>query len=119
MYHSIITTKIHLNENSDTFFPHFSEIGGWYNPSFWEKLRKLPDGQLRNCFLQHCLAACRVTHLMRAKYRDTATISGPKLAEALREAITDIVGRSLTNGAWEQATISISKSGLGVRDPDQ
>lgn len=84
-----------------------------------KKLRKLPDGQLRHCLLRHCLDACRVTHLMRSKCREAAANSVPQLAHALREAVADIVGCGLTHGAWEQATIPISKGGLGVRDPEQ
>ena len=33
--------------------------------------------------------------------------------------MADVVGCGLTLGAWEQATLPISKGGLGVRDPQQ
>ena len=87
--------------------------------SLLKHLRKLPDGQLRHCLLRHCLDACRVTHLMRSKCRTAAIESTSVLAGALREAVADVVGCSLTHCAWEQATIPISKGGLGVRDPEQ
>ena len=82
------------------------------------KLRSLPDGQLRHCLLRHCLDACRVTHLMRSVCRGAAVQSSARLSLALRGAIADVVGCGLTSGSWEQATIPISKGGLGVRDPE-
>ena len=84
-----------------------------------KKLWQLPDGQLRHCLLRHCLDACRVTHLMRSKCRAAVAQSSELLSRALREAVADIVGCGLTQGAWEQATLPISKGGLGVRDLEQ
>ena len=84
-----------------------------------KKLRQLPDGQLRHCLLRHCLDACRVTHLMRSKSRTAGAKASTDLSVALREAVTDVVGCALTPCAWEQATLPISKGGLGVRDPEQ
>jgi len=84
-----------------------------------KKLRKLPDGQLRHCLLRHCLDACRVTHLMCSKCHAAGAQAVPMLADALREAVGDVVGCGLTHGAWEQATIPISKGGLWVRDPER
>jgi len=37
----------------------------------------------------------------------------------LRKAVGDFVGCGRTHGAWERATIPISKGGLGVRDPER
>ena len=41
------------------------------------------------------------------------------LSGALRVAVADLVGCGLNGTAWEQATLPISKGGLGVRDPEQ
>ena len=84
-----------------------------------KKLRQLPDGQMRHCLLRHCLDACRVTHLMRSNCRAAALRSAELLSQALWEAVADVVGCGLNRVAWEQATLPISKGGLGIRDPEQ
>ena len=82
-----------------------------------ERLRLLPDGQLRHCLLRHCLDACRVQHLMRSTPRSGGAQFSDKLSDALRVAVADLVGCGLTGGAWDQATLPISQGGLGIRDP--
>jgi len=59
-----------------------------------------------------------MTHLMCCKCHAAGAQAVPMLAGALREAVGDVVGCGLTHGAWEQATIPISKGGLGVRDTE-
>jgi hypothetical protein len=39
------------------------------------------------------------------------------LSDELRQAVTDLVGTSLTPIAWEQACLPIHHQGLGIRDP--
>ena len=67
-------------------------------------LRKLPDGQLQHCLLRHCLDACKVQHLIRSTAFELAQFAASTLSSALRTAITDMVGRSLSPIAWERAT---------------
>ena len=83
-----------------------------------DKLRMLPDGQVRHCLLRFCLDACRVTHLMRSTPRDAAGPHLGALGTALRVAVADLVGCGLSGLAWEQATLPISAGGLGVTDPE-
>ena len=81
------------------------------------KLCRLPDGQMRHALLRHCLDACKVNHLMRAVSCEAGTEAIKVLSDALKTAVLDLVGCGLTTGAWEQATLPISKGGLGIRDP--
>ncbi len=83
-----------------------------------DKLRMLPDGQVRHSLLRYCLDACRVTHLMRSAPRAAAGSHISDLGTALRVAVADLVGCGLSGNAWEQATLPISAGGLGVTDPE-
>ena len=82
-----------------------------------EKLRRLPDGQLRHALIRHCLDACKVNHLMRATSQLAGLEAMSTLSDALKVAVLDMIGCGMTNGAWEQATMPISVGGLGIRDP--
>ena len=55
--------------------------------------------------------------MMRAVSHDAGTEAIALLSDALKTAVLDLVGCGLTTGAWEQATLPISKGGLGVHDP--
>ena len=85
--------------------------------SVLDKLRRLPDGQLRHALVRHCLDACKVNHLMRATPHTSGAESVRTLSDALKVAVLDLIGCGMTNGAWEQATMPISVGGLGIRDP--
>ena len=39
------------------------------------------------------------------------------LSDAIRKATDDLLGMALSEQAWEQATLPISQSGLGISDP--
>ena len=81
------------------------------------RLRKLPDGQIRHALIGRCLDACKVNHLMRSMPQVAGVDAMGVLSDALKTAVIDLVGCGLTTGAWEQASLPISKGGLGVRDP--
>jgi hypothetical protein len=80
-------------------------------------MRGLPDGQIRHCILRHCLDACKVNHLMRSTAMADGELAASRLTAALKEAVTDLIGRSLTPVAWAQATLPTHLQGLGIRDP--
>ena len=80
-------------------------------------MRGLPDGQIRHCILRHCLDACKVNHLMRTTAMSDAHVAASRLTNALKVAVTDLIGRSLTPVAWAQATLPTHLQGLGIRDP--
>ena len=63
-------------------------------------MRGLPDGQIRHCILRYCLDACKVNHLMRTTAMSDAEQAAARLTAALKEAVTDLIGRSLTPSAW-------------------
>ena len=82
-----------------------------------DKLRMLPEGQIRHALLRFCLDSCRITHLMRCTPFAAYETSADRVTSALRLAVTDLVGRSLTPMAWEQATLPIAQQGLGIKAP--
>ena len=70
-----------------------------------DRLRLLPDGQLRHCLLRHCLDACRVQHLMRSTPRAGA-------AEFSRQAQRcTACGRGRPRGMWP------NRRGMGPSNP--
>ena len=82
-----------------------------------DKMRRLPDGQMRHCLIRHCLDACKVNHLMRTTPIAVASPQSQRLSDALKAALCDLVGCGMGAAAWEQATLPIRHGGLGIRDP--
>ena len=85
--------------------------------SVLDKMRKLPDGQMRHCLIRHCLDACKVNHLMRTTPIAAASLQAQRLSDALKASLCDLIGCGMGAGAWEQATLPIRHGGLGIRDP--
>ena len=84
-----------------------------------QRVRMLPDGQLQHTLLRHCLDACKVNHLLRTTPATTGHGAVIAFSEHIRRVLEDIIGCPLTSSAWVQATLPISKGGMGVRDPLQ
>jgi len=82
-----------------------------------DKLQQFPDVQIRHCLLRYCLDGCRVMHLLRGTDSRKAVEHLPRLTHAIRKATDNLAGGSLSDAAWAQATLPISKSGLGISDP--
>ena len=61
-----------------------------------DRLRQLPDGQLRHCLIRYCLDACKVNHLMRSTPEACGRDSMKKLSDALKLALCDILGCGFT-----------------------
>ena len=83
------------------------------------RLRLLPEGQLQHTLLRHCLDACKVNHMLRTTPCTTGQSAVGTLSDHIRRILEDIVGCPLSTSAWAQATMPITKGGMGVRDPVQ
>ena len=83
------------------------------------RLRLLPEGQLQHLLLRHCLDACMINNLLRTTSLSSGSQAVAAFSDKLRHILEDIIGDSLTANAWLQATLPISKGGMGIRDPLQ
>ena len=81
-----------------------------------EELRFFPDLQVRHSLVRFCLDACKVSHLLRGSDSRKAWGEVPRLSEALRRSLTDVLREEASDGAWEKATLPIIHSGMGIRD---
>ena len=81
------------------------------------RLRLLPEGQLQHTLLRHSLDACKVNHLLRATPFPSGQAAAIAFSDHIRRILEDIIGCPLTELAWRQATLPVSKGGLGIRDP--
>ena len=82
-----------------------------------QRLRSLPDGQVRHALLRYCLDGCRVVHLLRATETEGA---GDHLAitqARLLEAVEDLLGMGVSDATWEQVSLPTRLGGLGISDP--
>ena len=77
----------------------------------------LGDPQTQHTLLRYCLDACRVTHLLRSM--DTTAFGAEviRASEAVRNALNDAMGAGLDGDKWSQASLPLSKGGLGLKDP--
>ena len=76
-------------------------------------LTQLGDPQVEHTLLRYCLDACRLQHLLRS-------MNCSQLRSTLAEASqATMVGKPLSDTEWIQCKISISRGGLGIRDPSQ
>ena len=81
------------------------------------KLKGFPEAQIRHVLLRHCLDACKVMHLLRSTDCRKAGAGLGLLSDAIREATSDLAGAPLSDLEYEQASLPIVLSGLGIRDP--
>jgi hypothetical protein len=58
--------------------------------SMLDKLRRLPDGQIRHALLRHCLDACKLNHLMRAVSCEVGTEAITLLSDAPEDSSVGI-----------------------------
>ena len=82
-----------------------------------ERLQLFPGVQIRHALLRYCLDGCRVMHLLRSTPLDTGQRAVEELSSSIRAAADDLVGTSLPDLVWAQATLPISSGGLGIKDP--
>ena len=82
-----------------------------------QRLRGLPDGQIRHALLRYCLDGCRVVHLLRSTEREGAGDHPAILRARLQEAVEDLLGMGVSDTVWEQVSLPTHLGGLGISDP--
>jgi hypothetical protein len=80
-----------------------------------DELRRLDDNRVAHTILRQCLSACRVTHLLRARFATGECAKWQvQFDAAIREGYERIVGAALTPWAWKHAQMSVKEGGGGV-----
>ena len=82
-------------------------------------LAQVPDAQVQHSILRFCLDTCRINHLLRAM--DTVAPSQLAILAqsscALRDTLDAILGVTMEQYQWAQASLPLSLGGLGVTCP--
>ncbi|CAK0823258.1 unnamed protein product, partial [Prorocentrum cordatum] len=75
----------------------------------------LEDAQVAHKLLSRCFGACRLMHNMRTTRPDWITRGLEQCQQALRSTFQICTGTALTDSQWQQASLPLSKGGLGSR----
>jgi hypothetical protein len=81
----------------------------------WEVMTHIDDAQVALTLLRQCAHFNRVNHLMRSVPPSFIRPALKEFDEELMAAFVRIIGIAPTSKAWEQAKLSSSKGGLGLR----
>ncbi len=73
------------------------------------------DTQIQHCLLRYCLDACRVNYLLRVCPFGSLQDIWSRSENVLRSTLGLIIGNTLSDSQWTQATLSLSQGGLGIR----
>ncbi|ETW96706.1 MAG: hypothetical protein ETSY2_45945 [Candidatus Entotheonella gemina] len=79
------------------------------------RLGDLEDSQMETALLRSCLALPKIAHLLRTCPSPLIQEVLVEFDEALRDAVSDLVGCPLSDWAWMKASLPSSLGGLGIR----
>ena len=74
-----------------------------------------PDTQIQHCLLRFCLDACRVNYLLRVCPFGPLQDIWTRSDNVLRSTLVSILGSTISDPQWTQATLSLNQGGLGLR----
>ena len=80
-----------------------------------EELKDLGDSHAAYKILSNCLGSCKMMYAMRTTRSDWAQEVCGKYDALVRETAESMLGTPLQDLAWEQASLSTSGGGLGLR----
>jgi hypothetical protein len=84
-----------------------------------DQLKRLGDIRVAHTILRQCLSACRVTHLLRARFASgTEATWQRQFDEAIRGEYERIVGAPLSEWGWRHAQLSVREGGGGMHTCD-
>ena len=80
-----------------------------------DKLHLIDNPQLEYCVLRSCLSLPRFDFAARTTHPDLHASSMCRFDNLLRESVGSLLGHHLDDRQWDQASLPVSKGGLGLR----
>ena len=80
------------------------------------KLSDLDDPQIEMHLLRSCLSLCKLNHLLRTTPPAVAQIQLERFDSGQRQCLQMILGSSISDQSWIQATLPMRMGGLGLRE---
>ncbi len=77
----------------------------------WEALQHLDDPQTALLLLRMCLAFCKIAYLVRTT--PLHTFDWDAYDTGIRSSLNHILGTTVSDSAWVQATLPLKHGGLG------
>ncbi len=100
---------------SSSFIPPFIQSKVQDCKRLWEALQFLDDPQTALLLLRMCLAFCKIAYLLRTT--PLHTFNWSQYDNGIRSSLDQILGTTLSDPAWMQATLPLKHGGLGLLSP--
>ena len=84
----------------------------------YDHIPLLEDGQIALKLLSRCLGSCKLMYNMRTTRSDWILSDPAEYDALLRETFEASMGLVLNDREWKQATLALSKGGLGLRSAE-
>ena len=80
-----------------------------------DKLHLIDNLQAEYCLLRSCLSLPKFEYIARTTHPSLHAESMSRFDDLMREALGSVVGRPLEDKQWDQASLPVSKGGMGLR----
>ena len=82
----------------------------------FDGIRKIKSRHIGLYLLRNCANVCRVVYYCRAVPRDMLSNLLDELDQELREVVEEVLGLTLQENQWAQATLPVRDGGLGLQE---